>query len=233
MPSVTLFYVNYGFMPRKEVIYMSKFNVYAQKVNDIAKENFSAFRSAETNYHLAEEDFQNHPEGMGGSPEFQAKAVRVKAKFIEEQGKYKEARATLERSLDDVYKIQKELEKDVNNTFGADPSAVDLPTMELIKSGVLTAADYERLIEKAMKDNNITMLKILGKNAEELSNKLSSLDDIGAAKLRSLANAAQKVNGSAYVSAFELLVDCYRRCVNNTYMINHWDELTKRAIESF
>lgn len=211
----------------------SKFNVYAQKVNDIAKQNFSAYRSAETNYKLAEEAMENHPEGRGGSPEYQAKAAQLKAEFLSAQSKLNEARAKLEKSMDDVKKIQKELEREVNSTFGADPSAVDLPTMELIKSGILTASDYVRLIEKAKTDNNITMLKIIAKNAVAFAKELESQDELKARELRQAALAAQSVSGKAYIDAFDMLTDVYYRCTNNPYMIQNWEQLTARAIESF
>ena len=212
---------------------MSDFNCYAKEVDNIAKEAFAEYKTAEQNLSYAEELAKNYPVNKSGTSEYQAKAARYQAELAEARLRVEQEKEKLRSYNDDVQKIRERLVKVVNARYGANPEDVDANTVTLIQSGILTAADYVTLIDRAVADNNVTMARLLAKSAEELAKTISETDEREGTKLRLKAYSVQNITGREYIETFDQLADVFRRCTNNPFMINEWDNLTAETIKTF
>ena len=108
---------------------------------------------------------------------------------------------------------------------------MDSVTLELLKSGLLTARDFSDILTKAEKNKNYTLSQLVGryamKQAKDTNDKMEQ-DALYLVHARSNADSANK-----YLTDFDALTDIFNRTVNNTAMIGHWDNLTGSIIENF
>ena len=142
----------------------------------------------------------------------------------------------LSRSLPDqtraeVAKIRSALEKAVTDFYAADPKAIDANTMELLKSGILKPAEYDRLFEVANHGDNATMCRLIAQAAETAA--ANAKDDDTARQLRYVANKGRGLDGRHYMQAFDSMADTLDRSLRRTYLIKSWDELTANILENF
>ena len=155
---------------------MSKFNHYIRQINDIAAEAFNEYNAAKNAVDAAESKRNAYPRKNGMGYEYAAKSARFEAE-------YQEAKATLEafkrngfynhrKRMDEV---RKAFVEDVGNYFSADPAAIDMATIELMKSGILTAGEYNRLMDRAISENNHTMARLIGQHAKAAARRYFSL----------------------------------------------------------
>lgn len=95
----------------------------------------------------------------------------------------------------------------------ADPEQVDMATVELLKSGVMTPADLENLGQKALQKGNDTMLRLIVAEAERKYNEL--VRDNGAAEKRkeylAVVGLAQKSKTHEYTAAFDAVAYVLQR----------------------
>ena len=131
----------------------------------------------------------------------------------------------------EVAKIRSALEKAVTDFYAADPKAIDANTMELLKSGILKPAEYDRLFEVANHGDNATMCRLIAQAAENAV--ANAKDDNDARQLRYIANRGRNVSGKPYMDAFDSLADTLDRSLRRTYLIPKWDELTANIRENF
>lgn len=123
---------------------MSKFNCYARRTADAAEKMFNELQTARAALTVAQAAKNNAPRAV--DPQTAAKAARLEAEFQEAMANYDAARRTLpDRAERELSAIRRELEDAVNAAFVADPKQVDTATMELLRSGILTAADMAGL----------------------------------------------------------------------------------------
>lgn len=217
---------------------MSKFNSYARKVNDIAKAAFEDYRKAEADYKKAQEEFSKYPAILTGSvgAEYYAKKARAEANFLQAKEDLKAAKRAFESHKNEIAALRKELAAELDDHYAADPAALDSATLELLKSGVLKANEYGKLMEKAQSDGNYTMARMIAKYAGDAGEQRGSKygqNDEQARALRAISYTAGQNNGNDTLQAFDLMADVYSRAVNNPAMINHWGELTGEIVENF
>ena len=100
--------------------------------------------------------------------------------------------------MDKAAQIRKELISDVQAAFLADPAQVDNATMTLINSGILKAADYEKLFNDAQTSGNMTMCRLIAQAAGNVAKTASDTDRVA---LNMLAHKAESFDGNADLNA--------------------------------
>ena len=100
--------------------------------------------------------------------------------------------------MDAAAQIRKELVSDVQAAFLADPAQVDNATMTLINSGILKAADYEKLFNDAQAAKNVTMCRLIGQAAGNLAKTAEGNDRVA---LNLLSHKAESLDGNADLNA--------------------------------
>ena len=156
---------------------MSKFNHFIRQINDIAAEAFKEYAAAETAYKNAESKKNAYPRRNGLGYEYDAKSARYAAEYAEALAAYDKFRKNgfynHRKRMDEV---RKEFVAAVESHFTADPAALDMATLELLKSGILKPAEYNRLMDKAINDNNHTMARMIGQHAKEAAENAGDRD---------------------------------------------------------
>ena len=211
---------------------MSEFNHFIRQINDIAAEAFKEYTAVETAYKNAESKKNAFPRRNGLGYEYDAKCARYAAD-------YAEAAAALDKFRRDGFygyrkrmdEVRKELVAAVDSHFTADPAALDMATLELLKSGILKPAEYNRLMDKAINDSNHTMARMIGQYAKAAAENAGDRDT--ATALRSVSYKSNGMNGSNYVEAFDFVTGLYDRCSRNPALYSKWAELAGEVIEKF
>jgi len=215
---------------------MSKFNIYARKLDETAREAFTAYREAESEYKSADKALKKAITPGAVSAATVAAEARARARFVEAETAFNQAKREFEGRMKDLATIRGELAQAVENEFSADPAKLDMATLELLKSGIMSDNEIVRLARSAMNENNATMARIIGKYAKEKADATKSSagrDESAAQPLRVVASECQRYNGSAWLEAFDYLTDAYRRVVRTPSLIDRWDELTAPTVENF
>lgn len=211
---------------------MSKFNHFIRQINDIAAEAFKEYAAAETAYKNAESKKNAYPRRNGLGADYTAKSARYEADYAEALAAYDKFRKNgfygYRQRMDEV---RKEFVAAVESHFTADPAALDMATLELLKSGILKPAEYNRLMDKAINDNNHTMARMIGQHAKAAAE--NAIDRDTATALRSVSYKSNGMNGSNYVEAFDFVTGLYDRCSRNPALYSKWDELAGEVIEKF
>ena len=208
---------------------MSKFNTHARELDRIVKEIFEKFVKADEQLKAAEKRADELKKRENESAENAAKSARAYADLIEARAAMQAARAEFEA-------VRKQLESDISEEYAAEPSRIDLATIELMKAGVMSSSEYRRIFDAARADGNHTMARIIAKyaatEAEKAVKKNGELDE-EASGFRQIVFDGKHENGGEYLEAFDSLVNVYNRAENNAAMIGYWDSLTSETIEQF
>ena len=209
---------------------MSKFNHYARKLNEIVKTAFAKYQSAEQDYLKAERSYKELRPDADTIAKAKAMIVREDA-----QHALKAAKSELEDTKQEIRELRRGLDKAVSESFSADPAMIDGNTVELLKSGILTASEYCRLLEKAKASDNPTMCRLIGKFAGDTARALKGTGraDENTALLLSVERNANFCSGNDYLTAFDAVTNIYSKCVRTPAMISQWDSLVASTIESF
>lgn len=145
----------------------------------------------------------------------------------------KEYREDISERLD---KIKSGMLNRIRQKSLADPSEVDLAAVELLKSGVLNAADLKNLAEKYAANDNRTMLRIIAQEAQK------RFDAAPGRGLTHNGNPAERVayldilerasgmDGQKYIDAFDGLSHIIKNTF--TYDTEYFDK-HKENIEHF
>ena len=191
---------------------MSRFNTHARELDRIVKEIFEKFVKADEQLKAAEKRADELKKRENESAENAAKSARAYADLIEARAAMQAARAEFEAGHKTIREIRKQLESDISEEYAAEPSRIDLATIELMKAGVMSSSEYRRIFDAARADGNHTMARIIAKYAEgEVDKAISRYGE----------------------EAFDSLVNVYNRAENNAAMIGYWDSLTSETIEQF
>ena len=214
---------------------MSRFNEYARKADAYAKAVFEEYAEAEQKLKAAESKRNAYPRKNGMGYEYAAKSARFEAEYQEAKAEYEKLRREMRDYKANGFKpIRSELEKALADAFAANPEHLDAATIELLKSGIMSADEYNRLMSKATADNNPTMVRVIAKYAKDRADQADADRNTDAARaFRAVAYNGNSVNGNAYLETFDVMTSCFNRCMNNTALIGHWDELTAETVENF
>ena len=211
---------------------MSKFNGYARKVNEIANAAFAEYREKEAAVKSAESRYNAYPRRNGADPAYMAKSARAEADLAEARNAFDQMRRHLfDDKRREIAAVRAELEKAVFDAFAADPKSVDSNTLALMNSGILTAAEYNRLIDSANAAGNHTMVRLLAQSAKDRADKVNDSDT--AREYRLVAQKGKGANGREFLEAFDYMGDVFNRCERNFSLAGKWGELTADVVENF
>lgn len=211
---------------------MSKFNGYAKRMNEIANATFAEYREKSDAVKAAESRYNAYPRRSGADPSYMAKSARAEADLAEARAQFEHCRRHLfEGRQRDVAVIRAELVEALNKEYAADPSKVDMQTLELLRSGIMSADEYSRLIDAAASNGNHTMVRLIAKNAADMAEKATDADV--ARSYRLVSHRGKGNDGNEYLQAFDFLADTFNRCERNFALSTKWDELTAPVVESF
>lgn len=214
---------------------MSKYNRFAKKLNEIASETFSEYQQSKNALTAAEERAKAYPRRMGADPSYLAQSARAEADLVEARNAFEEVRRHLfGNKLREISTLRGELEKALADDFAADPKRVDMQTLELVRSGILTADEFSRLIDSAVADENFTMARLLSKSASDAAGRAEERGDRdGARAFRVASYKGQNANGKQYLERFDYLNNTFARCERNPALSTRWDDLTAEVVENF
>lgn len=211
---------------------MSKFSSFARKMDEIAHTTFTEYREKSDAVKSAESKYRAYPRRSGADPSYMAKSARAEADLAEARAQFEHCRRHLfEERQRDVAVIRAELVEALNKEYAADPSKVDMQTLELLRSGIMSADEYSRLIDAAASNGNHTMVRLIAKSAADMAEKATDTDV--ARSYRLVSHRGKGNDGNEYLRAFDFLVDTYNRCERNFALSGKWDELTSPVVESF
>ena len=161
-----------------------------------------------------------------------AKSARAEADLAEARNAFDQMRRHLfDDKRREIAAVRAELEKAVFDAFAADPKSVDSNTLALMNSGILTAAEYNRLIDSANAAGNHTMVRLLAQSAKDRADKVNDSDT--AREYRLVAQKGKGANGREFLEAFDYMGDVFNRCERNFSLAGKWDELTADVVENF
>lgn len=216
---------------------MSKFNEYARRLDEIAKNAFKEYTEAADRLKKAEAAAREYPPQHGFvDAAYMAKKARAEANLLEAKQGVQAAKRALDSHTSEIAALRRELATALEDSYSADPAALDTATLELLKSGILNAGEYERLLHGAQAANNPTMTRIIGRYAQDAAEAQAASygqSDDTARRLRNVSYASRQSTGSDCLKAFDAMADVYSRTANNPAMIPHWSSLTAETVESF
>ena len=211
---------------------MSRFNSYAKRMNEIANAAFAEYREKEAAVKSAESRYNAYPRRNGADPAYLARSARAEADLCEARNAFDQMRRHLfDDKRKEIAAVREELEKAVFDAFAADPKAVDMNTLALMNSGILTAAEYNRLIDASTAAGNHTMVRLLAQSAKDRADKVNDSDT--AREYRLVAQKGKGANGREFLEAFDYMGDVFNRCERNFALAGKWGELTADVVENF
>lgn len=204
------------------------YNKYMRKMDAEAKKHFEAYKSAEDNYEAAKKTAKQYPKIYPErDPKYTANRILAETSLEEAKQAFYKAQRNFTDSVTKFNSIRAELADEVEFAYAADPSKVDRETMELMRSGILTASEYTRLMNNAA--DNPTMQRLIAKAAADRAE--NTKDDKEADALRRLSFTID--DGSEHLKTFDTLVDVYKRCTKNPVLISKWDELCGDTVQNY
>lgn len=212
---------------------MSKYNIYAQQLNAIAKENFENYAKAKAEHDAAlhHYNYNRRPSGISDGVTI-ARAARAEADYAEKKDAYNRVCKAYTGSIEKVAALREELAKRIEADFMASPDALDANTLELLKSGILKAGEYENLVSRNA--DNPTMLRVIARYAKQKADELGKIGDANERnQLNRVVAAAKKADGSDILEMFDNLAGVYGRCVKNPALSGKWDDLVAEVVENF
>lgn len=234
---------------------MTVFNKFAKELDESVKAYFRKYRAAEKKLKDIDAEIE---EVTADIREFQRTGNR--AAEMKARARLASLQVEREAAVESFRKVQKEngaalvylgeirdrLESDANKRFVFDPEKIDQGFMQLANSGVMKAADYEALYEKYEREQNSTMLRLVGDVAGTLAeteynngnSKLSKEYDRIAERARehSPAGVCKRFDELTSVAKYALgdpKAPSYNRSIPNPYFMDRWDELCGETIEEF
>ena len=151
---------------------MTIYNHYAKELDEAFKTARAEYKKAYEEYIEAKKAFEILPKLLGnGIRKFEDVEREEKARhnYKLAELKFNEAKNMAWQSFNNRRAdLGKQLEMEVAKDGMVNPESVNMATVELLKSGALTADDYTALAEK--NDDNPTMLKVIAKYAKEAAN---------------------------------------------------------------
>ena len=195
-----------------------------KELDEMARGAFAEYNSAESAYKAATERKNDTPVKQYCDPVYAAKAARAASDYAEAEQAFSSLKWRMQNDYPGkVDAIRKRLAAEIEASNMANPADIDQAIMELIRSGILTASEYRKLLDTAQANGNSTMARIIGKAAMDAA---EGKNDDEAASLRGVAYSSREHSGEAVLEAFDNMKHVFSRSMNNPYMAAKWDELT-------
>ena len=212
---------------------MSKYNSYAKRVDELARGLFNEYNKALEGFQRAEVYYKANKRPDHGMWSADAEKIALAA---EAEAKYQRAKADLEKAKNalnngkaQIRSIQREFETALDADIRIDPKALDMATVEILKSGILRPHEYAQLVS----DNasNPTMARMIGAYAGQALEKAS--DRAERTHLLHAVEDSKKADGGERRESFDNFCTIYDKCANNPALIACWDELTNNMVPNF
>ena len=212
------------------------------KYNHFARELDTAFRTARSEYAAVYEELTKAKENASAAG---LDAVKKQIATLQLQETEKKMRQETERIWTEfdakAADLRRALEKEVQTSNLADPSAIDSNAVELMKTGVLTVDDYFGFADRY--DGNPTMLKLIGHYAKEAADSADDRKDKVA--LTVLAQDCAKGTGKT-LKAWDSMMTAANYCSGRGGSGNRrptpgvtlsmgewWEQLSGETVENF
>lgn len=212
------------------------------KYNHFARELDTAFRTARSEYAAVYEELIKAKENASAAG---LDAVKKQIATLQLQETEKKMRQETERIWTEfdakAADLRRALEKEVQTSNLADPSAIDSNAVELMKTGVLTVDDYFGFADRY--DGNPTMLKLIGHYAKEAADSADDRKDKVA--LTVLAQDCAKGTGKT-LKAWDSMMTAANYCSGRGGSGNRrttpgltlsmgewWEQLSGEIVENF
>lgn len=219
---------------------MTKFNKYASELDKIARAAFAEYQTAQERLSRAETQRKQYPMRQGAvTADYTAHSARAQADYAEAVAEVERVRRKMQEGeyQQQIANLRADLAAKVRDTYSVDPAQIDEKTLALLQSGIMGVSDFERLMNHAVNEGNITMLRLACKYAgdaadKRVANTMYGNDDISK-QLRALSMTGDQYTGSAIIEGFDSLSYTFNRCAYNPFMISAWDEMTAGMVERF
>ena len=214
---------------------MSKYNSYARNLD-------AAFRAARDEYTAVYNELTKAKENASAAGLDAVKQQIATLQLQEAETKMRQEAARIWTEFDaKAADLRRALEKEVQTSNLADPSAIDSNAVELMKTGVLTVDDYFGFADRY--DGNPTMLRLIGHYAKEAADSADDRKDRVA--LTVLAQDCAKGTGKT-LKAWDSMMTAANYCSGRggsgnrrptpgvtLSMGDWWDQLSGEIIENF
>lgn len=214
---------------------MSKYNSYARNLD-------AAFRAARDEYTAVYNELAKAKENASAAGLDAVKKKIATLQLQEAENKMRTETARIWAAFDaKAAELRSALEKEVQTSNLADPSAIDGNAVELMKTGVLTVDDYFGFADRY--DGNPTMLKLIGHYAKEAADSADDRKDRVA--LTVLAQDCAKGAGPA-LKAWDSMMTAANYCSGRggsgnrritpgvtLSMGEKWEQLSGEIVENF
>lgn len=214
---------------------MSKYNSYARNLD-------AAFRAARDEYAAVYNELAKAKENASTAGLDAVKQQIATLQLQEAENKMRTETARIWAAFDaKAAELRSALEKEVQTSNLADPSAIDSNAVELMKTGVLTVDDYFGFADRY--DGNPTMLKLIGHYAKEAADSADDRKDRVA--LTVLAQDCAKGTGKT-LKAWDSMMTAANYCSGRGGSGNRrttpgvtlsmgewWEQLSGEIIENF
>ena len=148
---------------------MSEFNHFAKELDE-------AFRTARSEYAAVYDELTKAKENASTAGLDAVKKQIATLQLQEAEKKMRQETGRIWSVFDaKAAELRSALEKEVQTSNLADPSAIDSNAVELMKTGVLTVDDYFGFADRY--DGNPTMLKLIGHYAKEAADSAGDRKD--------------------------------------------------------
>ena len=144
--------------------------------NHFAKELDAAFRTARSEYAAVYDELTKAKENASAAGLDAVKKQIATLQLQEAENKMRTETERIWAAFDaKAAELRSALEKEVQISNLADPSAIDSNAVELMKTGILTVDDYFGFADRY--DGNPTMLKLIGHYAKEAADSADDRKD--------------------------------------------------------
>ena len=210
--------------------------------NHFAKELDAAFRTARSEYAAVYDELTKAKENASAAGLDAVKKQIATLQLQEAEKKMRQETGRIWSVFDaKAAELRSALEKEVQTSNLADPSAIDSNAVELMKTGVLTVDDYFGFADRY--DGNPTMLKLIGHYAKEAADSADDRKDKVA--LTVLAQDCAKGTGKT-LKAWDSMMTAANYCSGRGGSGNRrttpgvtlsmgewWEQLSGEIVENF
>ena len=216
---------------------MSKFNIFAKRLDEAFRKSCSENNAA---FHALEWAQQASRDANAWKPgdsaeEKQASIDCAAVKLHDAEATFSEVSARIWDNFKTTrHTIRAELEQAVRTADIVNPDAINNNAVELMKTGVMTSADYAAFVKKY--GNNPTMLRLISHYSAAAAKAQDGSSE--AAALNAISNACQSWKDEILQKFDDLSDYCgditgHEEPDEVSRMSEKWDELSLNAVKNF
>lgn len=178
---------------------MSKYNEYAKRLDKVFRDVVREYNDLVLSVDAAQRTVDSYADARDGMGIAKKSAAITMLNATKEEV-HRNSQKLFEQFYRDVDGLTMELKAAAANEYAVNPTDVDANAMELLKSGIMTGADYAAMVERF--SNNSTMLRLIGKYADEAR---KTTDDVAERQKFAVAIADARNKSVGVVERFEHL----------------------------